>query len=71
MKKFMFGWKRKIHEQILDTIPEGVYLVGTDRTINYWNATAETLTGIKADNVLGMPFHDAAINYEDERGNTL
>jgi len=67
----MFGRNRKIHEQILDNIPEGVYLVGKDRTIHYWNSTAESLTGINADKVLGMPFNEANIKYEDERGNTM
>jgi PAS domain S-box-containing protein len=40
-------------QQVLETIPSGLFLVDRDQRIVYWNAEAERITGFKASEVLG------------------
>jgi PAS domain S-box-containing protein len=42
-------------EQVLRTIPSGLFLVDRDQRIVYWNAEAERITGYPAAEVLGQP----------------
>jgi len=42
-------------EQVLRTIPSGLFLVDLDRRIVYWNAEAERITGYPAAEVVGQP----------------
>lgn len=67
----MFNFLDNKYRQILDSIPDGVYLVGIDQKIQYWNRAAGSLTGLVADEVMGKSFSDGLIMYEDERGNPL
>jgi PAS domain S-box-containing protein len=39
--------------RILDAISDGVYVVGPDRTIVYWSAGAERITGCTAGEMVG------------------
>lgn len=41
-------------EQVLRTIPSGLFLVDRDQRIVYWNAEAERITGYPASDVLGQ-----------------
>ena len=56
---------------ILDNVPEGVYLVDTDKKIQYWNTAAGSLTGVRADEVLRKSFQSGPVQYEDEKGNPV
>ena len=38
---------------ILDTMPSGLYTVGPDKKITYWNKHAEKITGLLSDEVIG------------------
>ena len=67
----MFGWQGKTYLKILDNMPEGVYLVDTDKKIQYWNRAAETLTGLTSTEVLGKIFDQINIGYEDEGGTPI
>ena len=67
----MFGWKWKTYRLMLDGITDGVYLVGPDKKIKYWNRAAESLTGYTAAEMIGRPFDSGHIGYEDEKGNIL
>ena len=67
----MFNWKQRKHQQILDNMPDGVYLVGPDQKIQYWNRAAESLTGLTGDEVIGRPFDGNKAGYEDEGGSVL
>ena len=40
-------------QQVLETIPSGLFLVDRERRIVYWNEEAERITGFPADEVLG------------------
>jgi PAS domain S-box-containing protein len=67
----MFNFLGNTYRQILDNMPEGVYLVDIDQKIQYWNSAAGSLTGVSADEVLRKSFHARLIQYEDEKGNPL
>ncbi|RJQ13331.1 MAG: GAF domain-containing protein [Nitrospiraceae bacterium] len=67
----MFNWLGKTYRQILDNMPDGVYVVDPGQRIQYWNRAAESLTGISADNATGRAFTEAGIKYEDEKGNPV
>ena len=41
--------------QVLRTIPSGLFLVDTDMNIVYWNDEAERLTGFSAEEMIGRP----------------
>ncbi|MDT8899800.1 diguanylate cyclase domain-containing protein [Anaeroselena agilis] len=59
------------NREILDQMFEGVYIVDKDRTILYWNAAAETLTGYPAAQVTGRRCHDNLLLHVDENGKIL
>ena len=40
-------------ENLLETIPTGLFLVNTDKIIVYWNAEAQRITGYTAEEVIG------------------
>jgi len=67
----MIIWEGKSYRRILDNMPDGVYLVDSDRRISFWNRGAEILTGFAADEVTGKSFNDGMIRLEDGRGNVL
>lgn len=67
----MFDKKRKLLEQVLDHIADGIYLVGADRKILYWNRGAEKITGYSAAEMVGRPCYDDLLGHEDEKGHTL
>ncbi len=41
------------NEQILRTVPSGLFLVNTEQRITYWNPEAERITGFSSSDVLG------------------
>ena len=57
--------------EVLDQMFEGVYIVDKDRTILYWNASAETLTGYPAALVTGRRCDDNLLLHVDDKGNIL
>ncbi|MBI4849838.1 MAG: GAF domain-containing protein [Nitrospirae bacterium] len=67
----MFNWMWNTYRKILDNMTDGVYLVDLDQKIQYWNRTAESLTGLSAGEVIGKTFNEAGIRYEDEKGKLL
>ncbi len=67
----MFGWGCKDKKKLLDNISAGVFLVDLNRKIQYWNAGAEALTGFSADEIIGKPFDQILVRYEDNKGNQL
>lgn len=51
--------RRRAHEQdVIDTMADGLAVLGPDREVRSWNTAAATLTGISADEVIGraLPF---------------
>lgn len=41
-------------DSLLQTIPTGLFLVDTNKTIVYWNAEAERITGFSAEEIVGQ-----------------
>jgi len=60
-----------LYRQILDNIDNGVYFVDSDRKIQYWNNTAELMTGFSAREMIGKSFDEFNIKYEDEKGKAV
>jgi PAS domain S-box-containing protein len=46
-----------LFRQIVETLPIGVYVVGLDRRIAFWNKAAEQITGYLSQEVMGRPCH--------------
>ena len=67
----MFGWQGKTYRKILDNMPDGVYLVDTDKKIQYWNRAAESLTGLTSIEVIGKSFDQINIGYKDSGGTPI
>ncbi len=49
---------RRFHRQTLHDLPLGVCSLGTDREILGWNAVMESLTGIRASDIIGSWLHN-------------
>jgi PAS domain-containing protein len=53
---------------ILDAISDGVYVTGPDRTVVYWSAGAERITGYSADEVVGRRCDEDLLAHTDLDG---
>ena len=60
-----------IHQNILDQLHEGVYLVDLNRTILYWNEGAERITGYSSAEVVGSSCADNILIHVNEAGQSL
>ena len=67
----MFDWQGKTYRKILDNMPDGAYLVDTNKKIQYWNRAAESLTGLTSTDVVGKTFDQINIGYVDEGGTPI
>jgi diguanylate cyclase (GGDEF)-like protein/PAS domain S-box-containing protein len=56
---------------VLDAITDGVYVTGPDRTIAYWSAGAERITGYSADEVVGHRCDEDLLGHTDLEGARL
>ncbi len=56
---------------LLADISDGVYFTDRNRTIVYWNKTAERITGFSAAEVAGHHWHDNILNHVDHQGRNL
>ena len=59
------------YKDILDNLYEGVYYVDTNRTIIYWNKSAERITGYSSDEVIGKHCYENILNHIDSQNNSL
>jgi two-component system cell cycle response regulator len=53
---------------VLDAITDGVYVTGPDRTIVYWSAGAERITGYSAGEVVGRRCNEDLLGHTDLEG---
>lgn len=60
--------KPELFETICDHLYDGVYFVNTDRRIDYWNKSAERLTGYKEKDVVGTPCDESVLSCVDDEG---
>jgi diguanylate cyclase (GGDEF)-like protein/PAS domain S-box-containing protein len=56
---------------ILDAITDGVYVTGPDRTIVYWSAGAERITGYSAEEVVGRRCDENLLGHTDLDGSRI
>lgn len=57
--------------ELISHIFDGLYIVDTNRTIVYWNASAERMTGYTTDDVVGHACHDNILVHIDSGGRNL
>ncbi|SPQ00631.1 Putative phytochrome sensor protein (modular protein) [Candidatus Sulfobium mesophilum] len=67
----MFDKKLKMHSQILCHIADGIYFVGSNRKILYWNQGAAAITGFSPEEMIGRNCYTDILGHEDEKGNVL
>ena len=59
------------YKDLIENISDGLYLVDQNRHIIYWNRVAETITGYRADEVLGRRCRDNILIHVDKDGKNL
>ena len=69
------AWGRRTFDRFLsdliDAIPEGVYVVNDQREIVFWSEGAERITGYVAEDVVGSRCYDGILSHEDISGRGL
>jgi PAS domain-containing protein len=63
--------RKSFHEKLLDNLYDGVYFVGAERRITYWNKGAEQLTGFPAAEASGRHCFDNFLMHVDGVGCAL
>ena len=61
----------RLHESIVQSVMDGVYIVDRARRILFWNAAAERLTGFRAEDVIGHRCADGILRHCDDSGRCL
>jgi diguanylate cyclase (GGDEF)-like protein/PAS domain S-box-containing protein len=63
--------KESFYQDLIDNLYDGVYFVGMDRAITYWNKGAEELTGYSSFHALGKSCHDSFLAHVNDSGQSL
>ncbi|MFH1157204.1 MAG: GGDEF domain-containing protein [Pseudomonadota bacterium] len=63
--------EKESYKRIIENLHEGLYLVDRNRTITYWNRSAETISGFSAMEVVGRSCADNILTHMDGDGNNL
>jgi diguanylate cyclase (GGDEF)-like protein/PAS domain S-box-containing protein len=63
--------KRDFYRELIDNLYDGVYFVGRERRILFWNKGAETMTGYEAKRVVGRYCFDNILHHTDADGLNL
>jgi diguanylate cyclase (GGDEF)-like protein/PAS domain S-box-containing protein len=61
----------EFYKNLLDNLSEGVYFVDKERKINYWNKSAQRITGYAESEVLGKRCSDNILMHINEKGQNL
>lgn len=64
-------FNKEFYEGIIDGLHDGLYIVGHDRIIIYWNKAAERISGFPAEEVVGRPCSQNILTHIDGEGNNL
>ncbi|MDA8077733.1 MAG: GAF domain-containing protein [Nitrospiraceae bacterium] len=64
----MFNRKAAFLSRVMDTVPDGVYVVGRDRKILYWSKGAAAITGYSPEEMKGRDCSSSLLRHEDEEG---
>ncbi|MCX5866544.1 MAG: GGDEF domain-containing protein [Proteobacteria bacterium] len=57
--------------EILDSLYDGVYILGRDRKIEYWNQAAGRISGYPSAEALGKSCHDHILTHLNEEGQNI
>ena len=60
-----------MHDEVLDSLFDGIYLVDRNRRIFFWNQAAEKLTGFNRGEVVGKVCADGILRHVTEDGKML
>lgn len=60
-----------IYRQVVESLPVGIYVVGRDRRIVFWNREAERVTGYLAQEVIGRSCQDDILAHCEAHGTSL
>lgn len=64
-------WKDKFCEQVVENIYDGLYIVDINKTIIFWNKSAERISGFSKKEVQGRACSDNILNHVDADGENL
>lgn len=62
---------KDFYKYVLNGVKDGVYFVDKDRKINFWNKSAENITGFSRHEVVNRYCYDNILNHVDENGTQL
>jgi diguanylate cyclase (GGDEF)-like protein/PAS domain S-box-containing protein len=63
--------KDKLYDTILNGVRDGIYYVDRERKINFWNDSAEKITGYKREEIVGKHCYDNILDHIDNGGRHL
>ncbi|HWR04303.1 MAG TPA: GGDEF domain-containing protein [Humidesulfovibrio sp.] len=58
----------QFYQELLNSLSDGVYSIGRDRQVTYWNKAAERLSGYSAREVLGRSCEESILRHLDAMG---
>jgi diguanylate cyclase (GGDEF)-like protein/PAS domain S-box-containing protein len=61
-------WNWQVLAETLEAVAEGIYFLGVDGTIEFWNKGAERITGYSCDEIVGKSHADNLLRYEAAKG---
>lgn len=67
----MFDKKAKQYMHILNSIPDGLYIINNSRLIEFWSRGAETITGFTAEEMTGQSCSGSLLKHEGESGHVI
>jgi len=62
---------RESYKKIIDSLPDGLYIVDQTRKIVFWNKAAERISGFTSEEVMGKCCSDNILCHVDDVGNNL
>jgi len=60
-----------LFQKVVENLHDGLYIVDINKKISYWNSAAETISGFRADEVIGSSCSDNILTHVDGEGNQL
>ena len=49
----------QLHDQLSQLVPSGMFIVDADKRIRFWNNSAERISGLRANDVVGRKCAEA------------
>ncbi len=67
----MYKKDARFYLELLNSISDGIYFVDKERRIQFWNKSAENITGFRSEEVTGSFCYDNILNHIDDTGKRL